>query len=338
MKYLKIFIPVILILLTLASCGPANQNDGSLKEGSVVFVSRPVQSEALLATPILKFIPGEQQLDLNLGLKNLAPETINISLVMIHNENGMTTFAEGLPDKNVGVDTGKDTTLLLTFNPINEKSLFQNTGLHGLIDSVYTMSVYYTIEGKEGTRVVGLESRMPKDVFFAYRKSHDIPIRIYYFNTSSDFDQRQQQNIKTNTPLHTSSFVHTTEQELAVSGLNFRIKCFHRKDSLFAEIFTVNHSDMTIRMDTSKMDLLIDDQRNKLSETRLSIEKVVGSKDEADILRTGDRSIIKMRSLMHNAPEKLLLAFAESFYLSNDKPLFCDDLELSPFSRETRVE
>jgi hypothetical protein len=324
MKHMRTIIPAFFVLIALASCEPADRHNAS----SIVFVSKPVQTESLLASPTLKFIPGGQQLNLSLGLKNLVPETLHIMLVMIHNANGMTTFAEGLSDKMVNVAAGKDTTLMLTFNPINDKVLFQAIGLHGLIDSAYSMSLYYTIEGKEGTRVANLTSRMSRDAFLAYRKLHERPIEIYHFNTTNGFDEKQRQYLNANTSTSTPPFVHTTEQEVAVSGLNFRIKCYHRNDSLHAELFAVNHSDMTIRIDTSKMDLMVDGLPGKISNTHLTCEKVTGSKDETDILRKGDRVIIRMRKYVREHPDNLSLACSDSFFLSSGKPLFSNDLEL----------
>jgi hypothetical protein len=200
--------------------------------------------------------------------------------------------------------------------------------LPGLVDSSYSLSVFYSLEGKEGVRVVNLVSSMPEEMFSLYRKFYDTPIQIYYFNTANGFGEKQRQLLKTNTVMKTPSFVHITEQEVAVSGLNFRVKCFYRKDSVHTEIFAVNHSDMTIRMDTSKIDVIVDGTQGEDSSTQFKIEKVTGSKDEVDILRKGDRVIITMRKYVRDDPERLWLAVAESFFLSTGNPLFNDNLEL----------
>jgi hypothetical protein len=119
-----------------------------------------------------------------------------------------------------------------------------------------------------------------------------------------------------------------TEQELAVSGLNFRIKCFHMKDSLFTEIFVVNHSDLVVKLDTSKIDMIIDDLSMESADAAVVVEKVTGSKEAVDILAKGDRIIIKMRRKVVDHPDELLLSFSNSFFLTTGKPLFKEDLRM----------
>jgi hypothetical protein len=148
-------------------------------------------------------------------------------------------------------------------------------------------------------------------------------------NVSNGFDEKQKRFLTANSiSTETPPFVHITEQELALSGLNFRIRCFHRKDSLHTEIFVVNHSDMTIRIETSKMDVIVDGLRSEMFDIELSNTKVTGSKGEADILRKGDRTIIKMQKYVRDTPKSLVLVLADSFFLSTGKPLFNDNLEL----------
>lgn len=325
---MRIFFQGLFTLICFASCGP-DRNDPD----SIVFETKAVQSESLLATPVLRFKPGAQHLDMRLDLKNLAPETLKLMLVIIQNDNGMPTFAEGLKDKTIKIEGGQDTTLALTFHPINDKALFKTTGLHGLIDSTYRMQVYYTVEGKEGTRVVNLESRMPKQAFLAYRKSHALSVQMYSFKTTDNFDEKQREYLTSTMAAGNPPFVHTTEQELAVLGMNFRMKCFHVNDSLHTELFVVNHSDMTIRIDPTKLDVVVSDgMKDSVSHTDLSIQKVVGSKEEPEILRNGDRALIKMRKSMKTSPGKLKIALKDSFRMSDGKSLFNTDIQLEESS------
>lgn len=317
---------IIFALIGLASCGDdrKNMNDAA----SIAFITTPVKSPSLLVTPALKCYPKTQRLELKLGLKSLVPEKLTINEIVLSNSNGLNSRDESITNKILTVQTDRDTTLQLTFHHINDKALFHATGLPGLIDSSYNLSVFYSVEGKEGVRVVNLVSRMAEGTFLSYKKSYNTPVQVYYFNTTNGFAERQRKFLTTNAITKTPPFVHVTDQEVAVSGLNFRIKCFHRGDSLHTELFAVNHSDMTIKIDTSKIDMIVDGLQSEISDAELTIEKVSGSKDEADILRKGDRSIIKMRKYVRNNPERMWLAFAESFFLSTGKPLFNDNLEL----------
>ena len=321
---MRIFNLICFALMGFVSCGPVNKNEAV----SIAFMSRPVQSQSLLVIPTLACFPGEQRLELNLTLKNLLSEKIAITEISLNNSIGIKSLAESLGVQSFSITENGDTTMLLTFKPVNDKELFQATGLRGLTDSTYYLSVFYSVEGKEGVRVVNLVSRMLKETFLVYRKLYDAPVQIYQFNTANDFDEKQRKFLQTNVVSETPPFVHITEREVAVSGLNFRIKCFHLKDTLYAEIFAVNHSDMTIRIDTSKMDMIIDGLQGEISNTQLSNVKITGKRDETDILRKGDRTIIRMRKYVRENPERLWFAFSESFFLATGKPLFNDDLEL----------
>jgi hypothetical protein len=326
---MRTFILVLFALIFLAACGRVDSNESQ----SIAFLTTPVQSQSLLVKAQLKCYPGEQYLKLNLSLRSFVPENIFVKEIVLSNLNGMNSLAERNGNKPLSIIANKDTTFQLTFNPINDKSLFQVTGLHGSIDSAYNLAVYYAIEGKEGLRVINLVSRMPMEKFLSYKKIYDIPVQIYYLNVSNGFDEKQRKFLTANSiSTETSPFVHITEQELALSGLNFRIKCFHRNDSLHIEMFVVNHSDMTIKIETSKMELLVDGLASKMVDAELSNTKVTGSKDEADILRKGDRTIIKMQKYVRETPKSLALVIAESFFLTTGKPLFNDNLELIPFS------
>jgi len=326
---MRIVILIILVLTGLISCNRADKKDAA----SIAFTARPVQSPSLLVTPSLKGFPDKQALELKLTLKNLATEKITVTEVSLQNQHGLKSLPESIDNGTWSIAKSEDTTLLLTFNPVNDKLLFQATGLPGLLDSAYHLSVFYSVDGKEGTRVVNLIARMPPEDFLSYRKGYEEPVQIYYLNTANGFAEKQRQFLKTNGSTNTSPFVNITQQEIAVSGLNFRVKCFHLRDSLHAELFIVNHSDMTIRIDTSKLDMIINNIKGGYSPAELRNEKVTGSTDEADILRKGDRTVIRMRKHVAAYPEQLVFTMGNVFFLSDNRPLFNGDLELVRYSQ-----
>jgi hypothetical protein len=323
---MRIIVMMSLMLMGLVACAPQDVSEPG--EASITFITTPAQSQSLLVEPALTVDPQTQRLELTIRLASRVPETIAIKNIVLNNSNGLNSSDERLAGKAINIREKQDTTILLTFNHINDKFLFQATGLPGLIDSVYNLSVFYSIQSKEGVRVVNLVSRMPKKKFLAYKKSYDTPITIYYFNTTNGFDEKQRIFLRTNAITKTPPFVHITEQEAGITGLNFRIKSFHRRDSLHTEIFAVNHSDLSVKIDPSGIDMIFDSLKVEASQTVISSEKVTGSKDETDMLRKGDRIIIKMKKYVPKAPDRLWLTISRSFFLSTGLPLFADNLEL----------
>jgi hypothetical protein len=324
---------ILLASAYLASCGLNDREAMSdlQDSGSLVFATTPVQSPSLLVAPTLKGFPANQRLELTLKIESLQPERITIESIVLNNSNGLNSFIGNDTNQKLIIPVGRDTTITETIDHIHDKKLFHTTGLRGLIDSTYNLAVYYSVEGKAGVRIINLVSKMSGQTFLAYRDLYDSPVHAYSLNTTNGFDEKQRQFLMMNGIGTASPFVHVTEQEVAVSGLNFRIKCFHNKDSVFAEIFAVNHSDMTVRIDTSKIDLFTDEAGNKINEKDIAIRKVTGSNTDTHILGEGDRIIIRIRQHVPLRPEKLWLSFAETFFLSTGKPLFHDNLELIEF-------
>jgi hypothetical protein len=317
---------MFLTMMVLVSCVP--QEGIETSETSIPFITTPVQSQSLLVAPQLTCDPQTQRLELNIRLASRVPETIVVKNIILNNSNGLNSADEHLATKPINIRETQDTTILLTFNHVNDKYLFQATGLPGLIDSVYNLSVFYSVDGKEAVRVVNLSSKMPKEKYSLYKKTYDTPIAIYYFNTTNGFDEKERLFLKTNSITKTPPFVHITEQEAGVAGLNFRIKSFHRRDTLHTEIFAVNHSDLSVRIDPSGIDMIFDGLKVDTSRTEISSEKVTGAKDETEMLGKGDRIIIKMKKYVPIAPDRLWLTISRSFFLSTGLPLFADDLEL----------
>ncbi len=295
----------------------------------IAFETAPVQSPSLLVNPSLRCFPGEQSLELTLQLKGLVPEPITVQETIVHNSRGLRSGVVS----GIKLPIEKDTTVSHRFSPVNDAKLFQTTGLPGLIDSVYHIDVFYTIAGKDGVRVINLVSKMRHDTFVAYRKAYAAPVEIYSFDIGSGFDERQRQFLLTKNIASPTPFVHITEQELALSGLNFKLKCFHRNDTLVAEVFAINHSDMTVRIDPSMITLL--GPGIESYQDNLTLEKVTGSKNDPDVLRKGDRASITIRLHAHASPDELKLIVKDAFSGSTGTKLFAEDLKLV---RTSRVE
>lgn len=266
-------------------------------------------------------------MDLTLEFKNLADGRITIDDVSFANKNGLTTSAERIGIGQLTLPAGTDTAVRATFRHVNDKKLFSDTGLPGMIDSIYTVTVFYTIAGKEGTRVMDLQSSMASKKYMAYREMHDAPVQVYTLKTSSGFEEKQKIFMVSTMKSPIPPFVHMTEQEVAMSGLNLKLKCFHMKDSLYTEIFAVNHSEMTTVIDTAEIEMIVDGLAARTSDTSVSLEKVTGSRDAPNILAKGDRIILKMRLKIEERPRKVVLPISKWMMLEGGRKLFSDDLE-----------
>lgn len=319
---------VFFIFLTIIfSCSTSNEKTDEIKE-LIVFDAKPVKTQSLYAKPILKADLKNQQLLLNLELKKLTARKIFLNEIVLSNPGGLNSNPNNVQFKKLAVTNNNDTTLYLTFNHIPNKKLFHATGLPGTIDSVYRVSVLFSLEGTEGVRTMNLDFTLPFDTFLSAKKKYDDPVQIYNFNTDSGFAERQREHLLNKKIIKSSPFVNISDQEIAVSGLNFRVKCFHQKDMLNAEIFVVNHSDLTIRIDTTKINLIVDSLAKVTAKQEITIQKVTGSIHEKDILRKGDRIIVTLHEFIRDKPKHVKFTVENSFFLADGKRLFTEDLVL----------
>lgn len=263
---------------------------------------------------------------IDLELRNLDQDLVTIEEISITNPAGLhSSIATAdrmsiAANDNVAFDT--------TFNHVSDKKLFQATALHGLIDSCYTISVLYRVAGKENMRVVRLQSKLPAETFASYRDSNAVYVHTYVINMNESYVENQIQFLANKRIATTSEFVHVTEQELALAGLNFRISAYHAVDSLHLELFVVNHSEMELTIDTSKLDIFGDDVPVRLSGFTYTINKVTGQKDAPTIVAKGDRVIVRARGKLQEAPEHLSIGVVNSIKLRNRQKLFQSDLDL----------
>lgn len=276
-------------------------------------------------------------MELNLNLHNLDAATVTIKEITFKNATGLTSSIETSSIQNPAIASGKHTVIAATFDHIHDKKLFYETGLPGLVDSTYAISVLYEIQGKENLRALNLVSTLPGERFLAYQKVHATPIHTYLLSGEKSFVEKQKTFLVTNEVSPNSTFVHVTDQEIAVAGLNFKIKCFYKTDSLYTELFAVNHSELELAIDTASLVILVDGRLLQRVHGSLTLDKVTGLRQATAVLAKGDRTSIKMRYKVDRVPKEVSVAIANSLILRNGTHLFHNDLLLrrSPEQRAT---
>ncbi|MDB5014025.1 MAG: hypothetical protein JWQ25_2227 [Daejeonella sp.] len=289
----------------------------------------PVQTKSVLVKAQLAGIPDPQKLQLTLNLTNLIQNTVQIKEILISTVDGLKSTSPTFNEKSFTLAPNQDTSLSLIFHPVNDMILYQNTELPGILKSQYNVSIVYTIDGKDNDRAVDLVANLPTAAYQQYEKDYQASVQAYHFNTSTQFASRLTAYLNKQKLTSSPAFVHLSDREIAVSGLNFRLKSFQKKDSLYAEILVVNHSDFPIKIDTAKLDFTLGtDNQNKRS-VEILLNKVTGSKNEYDVLRKGDRMLISLKQYRKGIIEgKLILTCKNSILLPTGKSLFLDNIEL----------
>jgi hypothetical protein len=228
---------------------------------------------------------------------------------------------------------GKDTTLNIKFKPVNDLSLYQATGLVGNFKAGYTVSMGYKAAGSNDMKSAVLKVAADKTEFSAYIKENKNLVTGYSFNTKTGFNDREKKYLSTVMPAVKSSFVYLSEQEIAVSGLNFKLKTYDKQDTVHAEFFIVNHADFPVKIIADSLNIMSNNEAGAGEKAIINIEKISGAQNDIDMMEKGDRVLIHYKKhirIPDTATDTLILHLHDAFILSGKKNLFNEDLKLIP--------
>jgi len=324
---MKLVISLILVAGLLYSCGHANKNSKK-NLNDLPYISNPANNQDISAELNLTGDPGRNELSAQIKLTNSGSSTLDVREIVLTTDEGVRSspINDFLPFQ---LAEGKDTALNLTFNPTNDLKLYQMTGMQGSLKAGYAVTVSYNAHGQTNLAAIVINARPGKDEFIAYKKKYVKPVTGYSFNTRAGFNEAEKKYLTTIRDVKQPPFVYLSDQEIAVSGLNFRLKSYYRQDTLHAEIFVVNHSDFEVKLDTASLDIVADALPAK-SKT-ISIEKISGSQQYLSMIAKDDRILIHFKkhvAIKSPGTQSLTFKLKKAFILKDKKTLFNQDLQL----------
>jgi hypothetical protein len=328
---MKLSLPLLLLTaILLFSCIHNKKKQNNIND--LVYQTDNINSGALQAEPNLRGNIEQQDLSLQIKLSNTESKNFEIQEITINTPNGSnslptTAFAPFL------LKQGKDTTLALKFTPFNDYKLYQITGMHGSFKPVYNITVSYKFTGSNNVSTLSLKSRAEKDQYLAYDKKNITPVIGYSFNTKSGFNEKQKKYLETLKQVPQPPFVFLSDQEIAVSGFNFRLKNYYQQDTLHVELLIVNHSDFLVKIIPDAFDITASDKSLPGDVKTVSLEKVSGTQQNISMIEKGDRVLIHFKKYIKlNAPgkERLQLHLTKAFLIKGNKALFIEDVQLLP--------
>lgn len=323
---MKLF-PAITMLLCACLCACTQDAE---KKQVIKYIALPVQSPSLVVRPTLQWIPSEKKMELSVDFRNVDRDTVTIKEVSVENTNGLRSTVPISVEGNLFIASGDRNFMRTRFTHVNDKKLFHQTGLLGMIDSSYSISVFYTIRGKENMRRVNATATIPVETFVAYQKTSAVPVQIYTLGDDGIFEERQREyHAEKTRAMPSSSFVHLTAQEVAISGFNFRVNSFHLRDSVYVKIFAINHSGVELAIDLSTLAIALDEKQISANNILVTANKVTGVREKSAELGKGERMAIELRTKTNDAPNAISVKLSKAFLLRNAVPLFHDDIRLS---------
>ncbi|HWZ04215.1 MAG TPA: hypothetical protein VNX40_11440 [Mucilaginibacter sp.] len=328
---MKLSAIVILAIFTLYSC---NSPHKKLKSNASELIYNTVDTSAddLSASLNLTGKTKTTELTAQIKLSNSDVAPIDVQEIEIATPGGIRSgSATGFTPFSLA--QGKDTIIIVKFNPINDLKLYQATGLTGNFKAGYNVSIGYKIIGNDDLKSIVLKPEIDKTEFTTYIKESKNNATGYSFDTKTGFNDREKKYLETILPAVKSPFVYLSEQEIAVSGLNFRLKIYDERDTVHAEFFIVNHADFPVKVITDSLNIILNDKADASEKAIVKIEKVSGAQNDINMMEKGDRVLIhykKHLKIPAIATDTLTLHLRDAFILSGKKNLFNEDLRLLP--------
>ncbi|MCR8557063.1 hypothetical protein KXD93_05395 [Mucilaginibacter sp. BJC16-A38] len=324
---------IIIFCALFYGCGNSHKEPQS-KTGDIIYNIVAINSEGLKVDPTIFGDIKLQELNTQIKLSNTGVRDLEIREITIGTPKGSHS-GPTTPFSPFTLKQGNDTTLLLKFRPFNDYKLYQLTGLQGSFSNAYNLGIGYKATKGNDISNLSLKAIADKMAFRAYGKKYNEPVIAYSFNTSTDFVEKERAYLATLPELPQPPFLFLSEQEIAVSGLNFRFKNYYRRDTLHADLFIVNHSNFLVKIDPDAFDITTTGHPSSNEKKTVSVEKVSGTQQIITMIEKGDRVIIHFKKnikITDPARAHLQLHLSEVFKVKGEKSLFKENMDLLPNS------
>ncbi|HAL83251.1 MAG TPA: hypothetical protein DCO83_14320, partial [Mucilaginibacter sp.] len=167
----------------LHSCGPVNKKNKS-NANELSYGSADTTAGALSAVLSLTGNIARKEMTAQIKLSNTESTALDIQEIIIATDEGLRSIPVAGFDR-VLLGEGKDTTLSLKFNPLNNLKEYQVTGMTGIFKPGYIVSILYKAPGKDSLTSLSLRLQSAKNEYMAYSRKYKKPLTGYSFNTGT---------------------------------------------------------------------------------------------------------------------------------------------------------
>ncbi|MDB5122809.1 MAG: hypothetical protein JWP94_938 [Mucilaginibacter sp.] len=321
---------IILAALILYGCKQDHKKIANASE--LVYTANDTTSGALSATLVLTANGVRNNVTATIKLSNANAGPVNIQDILISTTDGIRSLPE-TGNSPISLRPGTDTTFSIKFRPLNDFKTYQVTGMPGFIKPAYNMLISYKTSGNDSLKTLTLKSQTQKDAYQNFTLKYKKPITGYSFNTKTDFNANQQKYLKTIKQAGKTPFVYLSEQEIAIAGLNFRLKSYSAHDTLHAELFIVNHAEFAVKIAPDAFDITASEKPNQGGGKTIHLERLSGMQHDSTMMEKGDRILVHFKKYLKPATagkETLVLHLTKAFMLTGRKNLFSEDVQLLP--------
>ncbi len=325
--------PLSLILSIILFTGCSHPDKQISDANNLIYKTGDTTADDLSAKWELSGDVPHGNLTERLKLTNSGSKPFNVQEILIATAEGLRSVPES---GNVSflLNAGSDSSLSLKFHPLNDLKLYQVTGMLGDIKSVYKLLVSYKTAENDNIKTISLNSQAEKGAYQHFTHQYRQPLTGYLFNTKTGFNKQQSKYLETLKQIIKTSFVYISDQEIAVSGLNFRLKSYLMHDTLHADLFVVNHAEFAVKIMPGVFDIVSAEKSDSSAGKTVRLERLSGMQHDSTMMEKGDRIVIHFKKYLKlkTAEEPLTMRLHKSFILTGRKDLFDEDVQLLPVS------
>ncbi len=317
----------IVFAMVFTECTSHNEKKIS-GDNILIFAPAVIESEILTGAVQSECNLEKQQLYLNIKLKNSSATDIIIENINIETPEGYQAKIIGNDIKPSLLNAGAGTMMTLQFKPVNDFELYMLTGESGKFKQLYNLSMSYTNNENKSPGLLKIQLTVSEKDFAAYKKNYKQKVTGYKFDTHNNFAEEQKNYLQP--LLKTLPFVYSSSQEIAIAGLNFRLQSYRRDDSIHAQLFIVNHADFAVKINPAALDIFTGNSSGNDTQGKIEFKKVTGLQEETDMLRKGDRAMIKFTKYLKDTNAKgLSISLKNVFLLQGGNSLFYENPKLT---------
>ena len=316
---------MLFLLITLSQC--RQQETSAAMEGMLSYEPTSGESGSLTADAKLNGSVKLQQLALALKISNNGTEDFLIREIVISTPEGLRSSPINVQVQNFVLSASADTLVQLIFRPVNDLALYQLTGINGSLKSAYYVLVTYALKDEDDERTLTLALSLPEHEYRAQEAvKNKENILVYSFNTGDDFASRQSAHLSKALNSN-SSFIHVTEQEMLMAGLNIRVKAYKYVDSLYVSLIFINHAEFSLMLDKAAMNLHSDGMED--GHDIVGLQKITGSTQATAVLQRGERIAVNLKKYVGDRDAaEFFISMQKSVFLEGGTPIFAEDIKL----------
>jgi hypothetical protein len=275
------------IIISLYSCKMGEEKISSVSD-SLAFKASTLEDDVISITdPECIAIISRQQIVFGATIKNKSGDRIalNPELWELHCSDGSRTLPIKVSGDEYALNPGASAKIMMFFEPVHDRQLYQQTGLRGDIDSHYRLQCNVNTNKLPVSQEIFLEANKKnyQDAISAFGLTKTTkPYAVAEMSSPGNDKQEKDFSID---PVSSQDNIRMSDNEILANGFWTRFASFYKSDTLFVTMRMVNQSLSPVVIHIPELKLLF---QNEFASPFISGDSTL-------MLRNGSRAELKLK-------------------------------------------